>query len=93
MICSLLMRQHLSLLRNRLKGNPYSSLILKMEEQLYTILYFNQIMFSNTALERFKEVYKKYCLTTAITRRGIIRKQCHAIENDFSSEMPNFKLR
>lgn len=48
---------------------------------------------SDETLERFKVTYKKYCFDPAISRRGIIRKQCHAIDNEFSSEMPNFKLK
>ena len=48
---------------------------------------------SHETLERFKATYKKYCLNPAIARRGIIRKQCHAIDNEFSSEMPEFKLK
>lgn len=48
---------------------------------------------SDETLERFKMTYKKYCLDPAISRRGIIRKQCHSIDNEFSSEMPNFKLK
>lgn len=45
------------------------------------------------ALTRFKETYKIYCLEPAILRRGIIRMQCHAIDKEFTSEMPNFKLK
>ena len=48
---------------------------------------------SDETLERFKATYKKYCLDPAISRRGIIRKQCHAIDNEFSSEMPSLKLK
>ncbi len=49
--------------------------------------------FTPDAAERFKEAYDKYCLRPAILKRGIIRKQCHLIDSEFSSEMPNFKIK
>lgn len=49
--------------------------------------------FTPEAAERFKEAYDKYCLRPAILKRGIIRKQCHAIDNEFSPEMPDFKIK
>ena len=45
------------------------------------------------ALARFKATYERYCLAPAISRRGIIRKQCHSIDSEFSSEMPDFKIK
>lgn len=48
---------------------------------------------SEESLERFKETYKKYCLEPAIHRRGIIRQQCHSIDSEFTSQMPEFKIQ
>lgn len=45
------------------------------------------------ALESFKLAYDKYCLQPAISRRAIIRQQCHLIDREFSAEMPEFKIR
>ena len=44
------------------------------------------------ALSRFKDTYNKYCLQPAIARRAIIRKQCHAIDREFSPQMPTFTI-
>lgn len=48
---------------------------------------------SPEALNHFKDAYNTYCLQPAIQRRTIIRKQCHAIDKEFSSEMPNFRIK
>lgn len=45
------------------------------------------------ALNHFKEAYNTYCLQTAVHRRAIIRKQCHAIDKEFSLEMPDFRIK
>lgn len=45
------------------------------------------------AIEKFKRVYKQYCLDPAIARRAIIRNQCHAIDREFSPEMPEIKMK
>ncbi len=41
----------------------------------------------------FPQYYNKYCLEPAIYRRSIIRQQCHLIDKEFRSEMPEFKLK
>lgn len=41
----------------------------------------------------FPQYYQKYCLEPAVYRRNIIRQQCHLIDKEFSSEMPEFKLK
>lgn len=45
------------------------------------------------ALERFKETYNKYCLQPAISRRAIIRQQCHLIDREFTADMPEIKIK
>lgn len=45
------------------------------------------------ALIRFKDTYNKYCLQPAIARRAIIRTQCHAIDREFTPEMPTFTIK
>lgn len=49
--------------------------------------------FTLDATERFKEAYDKYCLRPAILKRGIIRKQCHLIDKEFSESMPEFRIK
>ena len=49
--------------------------------------------FTPDAAERFKEVYDKYCLRPAILKRGIIHKQCHSIDMEFSELMPEFRIK
>lgn len=34
--------------------------------------------------------FDRYCLQPAIRRRGIIKEQCHYIDPEFKTEMPNF---
>lgn len=62
----------------------------------YHKLLFPQIrdlsMLGEGALEQFKATYKKYCLEPAIRRRGIIRRQCHVIDSEFSIDMPEFSI-
>jgi len=49
--------------------------------------------FTPDAAKQFKEAYDKYCLQPAILKRGIIRKQCHAIDMEFSETMPEFRIK
>lgn len=44
-------------------------------------------------LEEYKQLYNNYCLTPAIYRRGIIRSQCHLIDEEFKIEMPDFHMK
>lgn len=39
------------------------------------------------------EEFDFYCLQPAIRRRGIIKEQCHYIDPEFKTSMPNFWLR
>lgn len=48
---------------------------------------------SSEELESFKADYLRYCLEPAVRRRGIIRRQCHLIDKEFSPAMPEFTLR
>ena len=48
---------------------------------------------SDETHERFKATYKKYCLDPAISSRGIVCKQCHSFDKEFSVEMPDLKLK
>lgn len=45
------------------------------------------------SLGDFKEIYNKYCLQPAISRRSIIRMQCHLIDKEFTQTMPEIKLK
>lgn len=36
------------------------------------------------------EEFDLYCLQPAIERRGIIKEQCHYIDSEFKTSMPNF---
>lgn len=49
--------------------------------------------FTPEALTRFKDAYNTYCLQPAIKRRSIIRQQCHMIDREYSTEMPNFRIK
>lgn len=40
-----------------------------------------------------KEEFSSYCLEPAIRRRGIIKEQCHRIDEEFSSEMPEIRMK
>jgi len=44
-------------------------------------------------VDAYRLLYKEYCLTPAIYRRGIIREQCHLIDKEFSKDMPEFRLK
>ena len=37
--------------------------------------------------------FDTYCLQPAIRRRGIIKEQCHYIDVEFKTTMPNFWIR
>lgn len=37
--------------------------------------------------------FDQYCLQPAIRRRGIIKEQCHYIDPEFKTTMPNFRTR
>jgi ATP-dependent Lon protease len=40
-----------------------------------------------------KNEFKLYCLDPAIRRRGIIKEQCHKIDEEFKDQMPEIKLK
>lgn len=40
-----------------------------------------------------KEEFDLYCLQPAIRRRGIIKEQCHYIDPEFKTSMPNFWIK
>ena len=40
-----------------------------------------------------KEDFDLYCLQPAIRRRGIIKEQCHYIDVEFKTTMPNFWVK
>lgn len=37
--------------------------------------------------------FDRYCLQPAIRRRGIIKEQCHLIDPEFKTQMPNFGIK
>lgn len=37
--------------------------------------------------------FDRYCLQPAIRRRGIIKEQCHLIDPEFKTQMPNFWIK
>ena len=39
-----------------------------------------------------KEEFEVYCLNPAIHRRGIIKEQCHNIDPEFKSRMPEVRV-
>ena len=39
------------------------------------------------------EEFNTYCLQPAIRRRGIIKEQCHYIDAEFKTAMPNFWIK
>ncbi len=47
----------------------------------------------NDTTEINKEDFKNYCLIPAIEKRKIIRKQIHLIDEEFSDEMPDIKIK
>lgn len=73
-------------------GNAVKRLATAYHKLLFPHIRDLQIL-SEETLNRFKEVYDKYCLQPAAARRAIIRRQCHAIDREFSSVMPDFKLK
>jgi ATP-dependent Lon protease len=40
-----------------------------------------------------KDEFKLYCLDPAIKRRGIIKKQCHKIDEEFKEYMPEIRIK
>ena len=60
----------------------------------YAKLLFPHILNVNTldqdALEQYKADYTKYCLVPAIKKRQIIREQCHLLDKEYKSDMPDF---
>jgi ATP-dependent Lon protease len=40
-----------------------------------------------------KDEFKMYCLDPAVRRRGIIKEQCHNIDPEFKTRMPEVYLR
>jgi ATP-dependent Lon protease len=40
-----------------------------------------------------KDEFFQYCLEPAIRRRGIIKEQCHKIDQEFKAEMPEIKMK
>ncbi|MDR1153244.1 MAG: BREX system Lon protease-like protein BrxL [Bacteroidales bacterium] len=40
-----------------------------------------------------KDEFKLYCLDPAIRRRGIIKEQCHKIDEEFKEYMPEIRIR
>jgi ATP-dependent Lon protease len=40
-----------------------------------------------------KDEFKLYCLNPAIRRRGIIKEQCHKIDEEFKEYMPDIRLK
>ena len=40
-----------------------------------------------------KDEFNLYCLSPAIHRRGIIKEQCHKIDEEFKEYMPDIRLK
>jgi len=40
-----------------------------------------------------KEEFRRYCLEPAIRRRGIIKEQCHRIDEEFKEFMPEIRMK
>lgn len=40
-----------------------------------------------------KDEFRMYCLNPAIHRRGIIKEQCHKIDEEFKEYMPDIKVK
>ena len=40
-----------------------------------------------------KEEFEMYCLNPAIHRRGIVKEQCHNIDPEFKTKMPEFWIK
>jgi len=56
----------------------------------YSKLLFPQII---NIEELNKDEFKLYCLTPAIRRRGIIKEQCHKIDEEFKEYMPEIRIK
>jgi ATP-dependent Lon protease len=41
----------------------------------------------------FKALYAHYCLEPAVSRRQIIRQQCHLIDKEFKADMAKFDIK
>ncbi|KAA6335004.1 hypothetical protein EZS27_016731 [termite gut metagenome] len=53
------------------------------------LLFPHWTQFSDVNLDEFD----RYCLQPAICRRGIIKEQCHNIDPEFKTTMPEIKLK
>lgn len=56
----------------------------------YSKLLFPHII---SVTELNKDEFKLYCLDPAIKRRGIIKEQCHKIDEEFKEYMPEIRLK
>jgi ATP-dependent Lon protease len=56
---------------------------------------YSKLLFPHiTSVEELdKDEFKLYCLTPAIRRRGIIKEQCHKIDEEFKEYMPDIRLK
>ncbi|MDR1897288.1 MAG: BREX system Lon protease-like protein BrxL [Prevotellaceae bacterium] len=53
------------------------------------LLFPHWIQISDVNLDEFD----RYCLQPAIRRRGIIKEQCHNIDIEFKTKMPEIRLK
>jgi ATP-dependent Lon protease len=56
---------------------------------------YSKLLFPHiTSVEQLnKDDFKLYCLAPAIKRRGIIKEQCHKIDEEFKEFMPDIRLK
>jgi len=56
---------------------------------------YSKLLFPHvTSIEELnKDEFKLYCLNPAIHRRGIIKEQCHKIDEEFKEYMPEIRLK
>ncbi len=56
---------------------------------------YSKLLFPHiTSVEKLdKEEFKLYCLDPAIRRRGIIKEQCHKIDEEFKEYMPEIRVK
>ena len=56
---------------------------------------YSKLLFPHiTSVEELnKDEFKLYCLDPAIRRRGIIKEQCHKIDEEFKEYMPEIKIK
>ncbi|MDR1593443.1 MAG: BREX system Lon protease-like protein BrxL, partial [Prevotellaceae bacterium] len=56
---------------------------------------YSKLLFPHiTSVEELdKDEFKLYCLTPAIRRRGIIKEQCHKIDEEFKEYMPEIRIK